>query len=169
MLISRAMLFFILVVSLLGLIIIGNCLGSDFPMESMEFYGFAVINGEYAPQGAILIALFADGEKCGEVRLRANGIYRLSCTAPAWRQGNRVFFRLNYDKTNQSIEPEFLPGSGQRVDLWVGTESGDLINNPKVHHPYSASGELLGLVLITAIVVIFINSSLLYSLWKRNK
>jgi hypothetical protein len=91
------------------------------PNPGVEFYGWVVHQGRYAPTGTLVTAHFRDGAICGESVVEAVGQYtRLSCSGNSSRTGEQIVFRINYDKAATDNNQSFVPGEIRQVDLYTG-------------------------------------------------
>ena len=148
------------------------------PPVAAEFYGWVIVDGEYAPPGTRIMVSDSGGVKCGETVLEEQGTYGfLSCAGddPSTPEdegagdNEGLIFYVNDVKINTQNAVFWKPGSFREVNIIVGDveEAVPLLEEPK---PPRFNQNLYILILLVLLVVAaFILAIVARKIWKAIK
>lgn len=148
------------------------------PPVAAEFYGWVIVNGEYAPPGTNITVFDISGVKCGETVLKEEGNYGfLSCAGDdpstpedeGAHDNEGLTFYVNDFKINTQNSIYWKPGSFREVNLIVGDvdRAIPLLEEPKP--PKFNQGLYIMFLLVLLLIAAFILAIVASKIWKAIK
>ena len=148
------------------------------PPVAAEFYGWVIVDGEYASAGTKIRVFDSDGVVCGETILEEEGTYGfLSCAGDDPSTDNDegaednegLTFYVNDTKMNTNKSVFWRPGSFREVNLIVGDveRAIHVLEEPKPAR--LNQGLYIGFLLVLLLIAAFILAVVARKIWRAIK
>ncbi len=145
------------------------------PPVAAEFYGWIIVDGEYASAGTKIAIFDSDGVLCGEKILEEEGEYGfLSCAGDDPSTDNDegaednegLTFYVNEIKMNTNESVFWKPGSFREVNLIVGDVDRAILVLEEPKPQRLNQGFYIGFLLVLLLIAAFILAVVARKIWR---